>query len=94
VLTLAAALWSALVGALVAFLHLTRGFVLYPLFLALIGGLGVAAAFGLQGQWNDAASALLVAAIAGVSLALWGAFALRLDPRFFDKPKRPPRWER
>lgn len=81
-----------LIGCLVLVLRLTKPFVLYPLILAMIGGIGVAITFGLQHKWTDAAEAFGLGMLAWVVTTAYAALARRLDPTFFDRSPLPPWW--
>ena len=86
------AIVGLLLGCLLFVLRLTKPFVLYPLILAMIGGVGVAITFGLQHKWTDAAEAFGLGLAAWIVTTAYAAFARRLDSTFFDRSPLPPWW--
>ena len=81
-----------LIACLILLMRLTKPFILYPLILAMIGGIGVAITFGLQHKWTDAAEAFGLGLAAWIVTTAYAAFARRLDPTFFDRSPLPPWW--
>lgn len=77
---------------LIMFLRITKPLILYPLVLAMIGGVGATIAFGLNHHWTDAAEAFSVGLAAWVVTTAYAALARRLDPTFFDVSPLPPWW--
>lgn len=92
IIELGTMLVGLLIVCLVLILRLTKPFVLYPLILAMIGGIGAAITFGLQHKWTDAGEAFGLEMLAWVVTTAYAALARRLDPTFFDRSPLPPWW--
>ena len=96
VLGLVVAVVRAIATVVLTFLimapRLTKPLILYPLILAMMGGVGAAIAFGLNRHWTDAAEAFSIGLLAWVITTAYSALARRLDPTFFDESPLPPWW--
>lgn len=72
-------------------LRLLRPFVMWPLLLAMIGGICVAFAFAASSMWHDAMRAGLVAFVAAVVLGLYSMLVQMIDPEHFNDQVIPCR---
>ncbi len=78
---------------LIVVLRLVQPFLVLPLLLAMVGGVGAAAVFGLGNHWLDAAKAGTVAIGCAVLLMAYSLAAVWLDPEHFA-PRPVPSWRR
>ena len=78
---------------LLVVLRLVQPFLVLPLLLAMVGGVGAAAVFASGNHWLDAAKAGMVAVGCAVLLMAYSSAAVWLDPEHFAQ--RPvPSWRR
>ena len=78
---------------LVVVMRLVQPFLVLPLLLAMVGGIGAAAVFASGNHWLDAAKAGTVAVGCAVLLMGYSLAAVWLDPEHFAQ--RPvPSWRR
>jgi drug/metabolite transporter (DMT)-like permease len=76
--------WVALRMMVIVPLRLLRPFIMWPLVLVMLGGMGFAFAFAASGHWHDAARAGLVAFVAAAALGLYSALVQVIDPGHFN----------
>ncbi|NPD70352.1 hypothetical protein HN018_28200 (plasmid) [Lichenicola cladoniae] len=77
----------------VVVLRLLRPFIMFPLLLAMIGGLGAAIVFAWGHHWLDAGRAGLVVFVCALLLAVYSRAAVWIDPEHFDD-RNGPSWRR
>lgn len=77
----------------VVILRLLRPFLMVPLLLVMIGGVGTACVFASACRWGDAAEAGAVAMASAALLVTYSLAAIRIDPNHFE-PKPIPSWRR
>ena len=74
-------------------LRLLRPFIMLPLLLVMVGGVGAAIVFASGHQWRDAGQAGLVAFVSALLLVIYSRAAVWIDPGHFDH-RNLPSWRR
>lgn len=85
-LTMAYVVLIGLRFLVVVMLRLLRPFIMWPLLLAMVGGVVVAIGFAASGMWDDAMRAGRAALVSAVVFSLYSALVRRIDPEHFDYP--------
>lgn len=81
---------TALRVVVVVFLRLLRPFILTGLFLAIVGGVGMATGFAYWHHWQDAMQAALVVFVCATVFMLYSCIAMKIDPQRFENTS--PAW--
>lgn len=90
---LAGLLLTALRLVLAIVLRVVRPFIVLPLLLVIVGGIGAGLVFGYGHHWQDAARAVFVSVGSAVLLMAYSVAATWVDPGHFVQPPIPA-WKR